>query len=55
MKYLIVHDKERKKILARSILEALPDWFGIEEAREGFKEFEVCRLYGMKGIPVRFM
>ncbi len=36
MNFQIINDKERKKILARNILEALPDWFGIEEAREQY-------------------
>lgn len=36
MNFQIVYDKDQKKILARSILEALPDWFGIEEAREQY-------------------
>lgn len=36
MNFQIIYDKEQKKLLARSILEALPDWFGIEEAREQY-------------------
>lgn len=35
MVQLIVDGDEKKKI-AREILEALPDWFGIEEAREQY-------------------
>lgn len=31
-----IADKEEKKAVARLILEALPDWFGIEEAREQY-------------------
>ncbi len=29
-------DKEEKKAVARQILEALPDWFGLEDAREQY-------------------
>ena len=29
-----VHDKEEKKRITRQVLEALPDWFGIPEARK---------------------
>ena len=31
-----VTDPTQKQTIARAILEALPDWFGIEEAREGY-------------------
>lgn len=31
-----IHDDSEKQIVARSILEALPDWFGIPEAREEY-------------------
>lgn len=31
-----ITDKSEKKIIARKILEALPDWFGIEESREEY-------------------
>lgn len=31
-----VVDEEEKKQIARCILEALPDWFGIPEAREEY-------------------
>ncbi len=31
-----VTDAEEKKQIARDILEALPDWFGIEESREEY-------------------
>lgn len=29
-------DKEEKKRISRKILEALPNWFGIKEAREEY-------------------
>ena len=32
----LIIDKEEKKAIARLILEALPDWFGIEESREQY-------------------
>lgn len=31
-----IDDKEEKKIAARTVLEALPEWFGIPEARENY-------------------
>lgn len=31
-----IFDKEEKKFISRSILEALPAWFGIAEAREDY-------------------
>lgn len=31
-----ISDDQEKKNIARCILEALPDWFGIPEAREGY-------------------
>lgn len=49
MKITPITDSLKKQNVTRLILEALPDWFGIPEAREeyiaerslGFKEFEV--------------
>ena len=32
----IVNDAETKKRITRTILEALPDWFEIEESREKY-------------------
>ncbi len=29
-------DKDEKRRIARLVLEALPDWFGIPESREGY-------------------
>lgn len=31
-----IHDPQEKQAVARLILEALPDWFGIPEARENY-------------------
>ena len=36
MKIIKVADDEEKKKIARAILEALPEWFGIVEAREEY-------------------
>lgn len=52
MKIIKVADDEEKKKIARAILEALPEWFGIVEAREEYildsvgKDFfcAMCRL-----------
>ena len=32
----ILHDPEEKRAVARMVLEALPDWFGIPESREQY-------------------
>ncbi len=32
----VIEDKEEKKKITRTILEALPDWFGVEESRENY-------------------
>ena len=36
MKIIKVVDDEEKKKITRAILEALPEWFGIVEAREEY-------------------
>lgn len=36
MKTIIIENKEEKQKIAREILEALPEWFGIVEAREDY-------------------
>ena len=36
MKIIKVADDEEKKKITRAILEALPEWFGIVEAREEY-------------------
>ena len=33
-----IHEGGRKREITREILEALPDWFGIPEAREAYIE-----------------
>lgn len=40
MQVLQMEDKNRKKEITRAILEALPEWFGIERAREEYIKFE---------------
>ena len=36
MKIKLIEDYDDKEKIARLILEALPDWFGIDEARENY-------------------
>ena len=36
MKIKLIEDYDDKQKIARLILEALPDWFGIDEARENY-------------------
>lgn len=58
MKYLIIYGSEQKRILVREILEALPDWFGIPEAREQYiKESAKQICYGAydEGKAVGFL
>ena len=31
-----IHDPDEKRRIARAVLEALPDWFGVEESRERY-------------------
>ena len=40
-----VHDKEEKKRITRQVLEALPDWFGIPEAREDYVKNSAEQLF----------
>ena len=60
-KYMIkiINDKAEKKQIARAILERLPEWFGIPEARENYivalKSLRYSRIFGAKKTPVRFM
>lgn len=45
-----VTDKETKKNIVRYILEALPDWFAIPEAREEYIKDgveQICRVYNL--------
>lgn len=53
----IINDTEKQEI-ARGILEALPDWFGIPEAREEYIRDSVGRLFFcafMDDQPVGFL
>ena len=36
MRIIQIENDEEKKHITRNILEALPDWFGISEAREEY-------------------
>lgn len=40
-----IEDENEKRRIARKILEALPDWFGIPEAREGYIEESAKHLF----------
>lgn len=40
-----VQREEEKKVIARLVLQALPDWFGIPEARERYIEDSVGQLF----------
>ena len=40
-----VFDEEEKKRITRQVLEALPDWFGIPEAREDYIKNSVEQLF----------
>ena len=40
-----VEDAKEKEIISRKILEALPDWFGIPEAREEYVKDSVNQLF----------
>jgi len=49
---------EERRAIARDILEALPDWFGIEEAREEYiaqAGEEPCFAAEAEGRPVGFL
>lgn len=36
MDYILIDDDDKKRSVAREILEALPEWFGIPEGREEY-------------------
>ena len=40
-----IFDEKEKKQIARSILEALTDWFEIQKAREEYIEKSTCQLF----------
>ena len=49
---------EEKRTIARSVLEALPDWFGVEESREGYIRDSGGRPFFAaydQGIPIGFL
>ena len=53
-----VFDKSEKEQIARQILEALPDWFGIPEAREEYIKESGEQLFfaaGEGGRPIGFL
>ncbi len=53
-----VSDPNERRAIARKILEALPDWFGIEEAREEYiagAGGELCFAAEEEGNPVGFL
>lgn len=45
MKIKRIEDRDEKQNIARQILEALPDWFGIEEARESYIEESADQIF----------
>lgn len=45
MQVLQMEDKNRKKEITRAILEALPEWFGIERAREEYIKSSAENLF----------
>ena len=56
--YREVTDAGEKRRIARLILEALPDWFGVPEAREGYiRESASCRFFAAYDAerPVGFL
>ena len=40
-----VENNKKKQEITRSVLEALPEWFGIAEAREGYIKDSVGKIY----------
>lgn len=53
-----VLDCDEKKVIARRILEALPEWFGIKQAREAYISDSVDQLFFAameNGTPVGFL
>lgn len=58
MKIEKITDKDTKQKIVRKILEALPDWFGIPEAREEYIENsadQICIAAAEDGKPVGFL
>ena len=54
----LVLNSEQKRLIARTILEALPEWFGIPEAREAYISDSVDQIMVAsfaQGIPNGFL
>lgn len=54
----MIIDNNEKMVIARQILEALPDWFGIPEAREEYIQESDKQLFfaaGEEGHPFGFL
>ena len=52
MEIMRINDINKKKEISRKILEALPEWFGIKEARENYIE-ESTELKKQKNMRVK--
>ncbi len=58
MKIEIIENKQQKKAIVRTILEALPDWFGVPESREQYiaaSADEILVAAMENGQPVGFL
>ena len=58
MKIEIIDNKQQKKAIVRTILEALPDWFGVTESREQYiaaSADEILVAAMENGQPVGFL
>ena len=58
MKIEIIDNKQQKKAIVRTILEALPDWFGVPESREQYiaaSADEILVAAIENGQPVGFL
>ena len=58
MKIEIIENQQQKKAIARAILEALPDWFGVPESREQYiaaSADEILVTAMENGQPVGFL
>ena len=45
MEIMRINDINKKKEISRKILEALPEWFGIKEARENYIEESTEQIF----------
>ena len=53
-----VEDKEKKKEIARKVLEALHDWFEVDESREKYIAESADQIFfaaEKDGVPVGFL